>query len=218
MPRNKVERDLDNLIEDTLALGQEVEAKLTLVVRVLEDDGDCPDTCWPGGGQELRSSCSSNWNNGSFKSLAEELDWRSLLLQVRHAPVARDLRELCAARALAVHLVRTGDLCGDVLRAVADPPGGPLTGDPGAVVPRMTVLAHGIFREGLSAFEHQDMARAKGLRATDDGVRVAVAQDLTLRTRGAGTGFLLTTLITSLEDLVDRGFGQAELAGYLALR
>lgn len=160
MPNKQLERQLDRLVADTLSLGQEVEGTLMLVLRTLED-------------YDARAAFAASRQLGDeakFESRAEEIDQACMLLQAQHAPVARDLRLLCAARALAVHLARTGALCGDVLRVVADPPTGELPGGLGTVVPRMAVLAHGIFREGLSAFEFRDTVRGQELRAVDDEV------------------------------------------------
>lgn len=209
MPNKQLETQLDRLVVDTLSLGQEVEGTLTFVLRTLED-------------YDARAAFAASRQSGDetkFESRAEELDQACMLLQAQQAPVARDLRLLCAARALTVHLARTAALCGDVLRTVSDPPTGELRGGLGPVVPRMAILAHGIFREGLSAFEFWDTVRGQELRAVDDEVdllyRKAIdplCESSTDDVASPGTRVLTALVAHYLERIADHGVEIGELA------
>jgi phosphate transport system protein len=107
LARRVFHQELDRLVNEVLGLGREVEACLGTMVEAVENwDADVA-----GGvvGSDVR-----------FKGRGAEIVEECMVLQVRQAPVARDLRLVHTAQAVINHLVRTGTLCEHICGAIVE--------------------------------------------------------------------------------------------------
>ncbi len=97
-----------------------------------------------------------------------EIDEGVLRLLATHAPVADDLREVIAAKMIAVDLERVGDLARNVAKSAVR-----LSERSGGTPPLLRTLAdesQRILRHSLDAFAERDPARAAEVLGEDDQV------------------------------------------------
>ena len=92
------QQEIDNLVARMLDLGRQVEVSLENMVGAMEErDAGLA-------GKELGV-------DARYKARGADIDNKSMVLQPRQAPVARDLRLLYTVQAVTNHLVRSGTLC-----------------------------------------------------------------------------------------------------------
>jgi phosphate transport system protein len=155
LARRVFHQELDRLVSEVLGLGREVEACLgTMVEAVVNWDADVA-----GGvvGSDVR-----------FKGRGAEIVEECMVLQVRQAPVARDLRLVHTAQAVINHLVRTGTLCEHICGAIVETADVERDPDLQTTILEMSSIARDLFREGLDVFDNRDIDHAPRLQAEDD--------------------------------------------------
>jgi phosphate transport system protein len=167
MPRETFQQELDELVEDVLSLGVEVEGSLDRMVRAMEgrDAGLAEKEL----GVDLR-----------YKARGAEIERECMILQARQAPVARDLRLLYTVQSVTNHLVRSGTLTEHICHAIVDTAECERDEDLEATLTEMAKTARNIFNEGLDIFRERDMGRARDLQAKDDKVDLLYSEALNL--------------------------------------
>jgi len=167
MAREAFQRELDELLGEILELGHEVEDALDITVGALERrDVAAAEKIL---GADLR-----------YKERGGEIGEACLLLQVRQAPVASDLRLIYVAHDVSNHLVRTGTLTEHICRALVETAEVERDGDLDATLVEMARVARDVFRSGLEIFEARDIDRARDLEAKDDRVDLLYSEAMSL--------------------------------------
>src|SRR3712207_2433875 len=95
MPRETFQQELDDLVEDVLDLGTEVEGSLESMVKAME-------------GRDASLAEKELGVDVRYKARGAEIERDGMLLQARQAPVARDLRLLYTVQSVTNHLVQIG--------------------------------------------------------------------------------------------------------------
>lgn len=167
MPRESFQKELDQLYEGILALGQEVEGCLGNMVEAIEthDAGKAS--------QELGV-------DARFKARGDEIDEACMLIQARQAPVASDLRLVYTVQAVTNHIVRVGTLCEHICRAVVDTADYARDEDLAVALLEMARSARSLFQQGLEIFGDRDIDRAHDLQAADDKVDLLYSEAMNL--------------------------------------
>ncbi len=151
-----LERDLDNLQRDLLALAASVEEAIHKAIRAL---------------QERDTDAAREVIDGDNQIDEEEnhVEEEGLKMLALHQPVAIDLRRIAAALKINTDLERMADLAEDIAeRAVwlARPPFVPIP----EKLQRMTDLTTLMVRESLDAFVNLDVRQARRVCRIDDEV------------------------------------------------
>src|SRR5918998_4097572 len=107
MPRETFQQELDNLLQEVLELGVEVERSLQTMVTAMENRDE----------ELARSELGVDLR---YKMRGQEIDEECMILQARQAPVARDLRFLYTVQGVTNHLVRSGTLCEHICLGIAE--------------------------------------------------------------------------------------------------
>ena len=167
MPRETFQQELDDLVEDVLSLGGEVEGSLERMVASMEaHDASLAEKEL---GVDVR-----------YKARGAAIERECMILQVRQAPVARDLRLLYTVQSVTNHLVRSGTLTEHICHAIVDTAGCERDEDLEATLTEMAKTARNIFCEGLEIFRDRDIGRARDLQAKDDKVDLLYSEALNL--------------------------------------
>src|ERR671915_2180736 len=167
MPRETFKQELDDLVEDVLDLGGEVERSLESMVGAME-------------GRDASLAEKELGVDVRYKARGAQIERECMILQARQAPVARDLRLLYTVQSVTNHLVRSGTLCEHICQAIADTAGCERDEDLEATLTEMAKTARNIFNEGLEIFRERDMGRARDLQAKDDKVDLLYSEALNL--------------------------------------
>lgn len=167
MPRESFQRELDELFEEIVFLGHQVEGSLNNMVEAIE--GHDAEKAGQELGVDLR-----------YKTRGAELDEECMLLQARQAPVARDLRLVYTVQAVTNHIVRVGTLCEHICRAVAETADHDRDEDLAVALLEMARSARSLFHRGLEIFRARDIDRARDLQAADDKVDLLYSEALNL--------------------------------------
>jgi phosphate transport system protein len=167
MPRETFQQELDDLVEEVLHLGSEVEDSLENMVNAMETrDASLAQ-------KELSVDV-------RYKARGTEIEQEGLILQARQAPVARDLRLLYTVQSVTNHLVRSGTLTEHICHAIVETAGCERDEDLEATLTEMARTARNIFGEGLDIFKRRDIERARNLQAKDDKVDLLYSEALNL--------------------------------------
>src|SRR5215210_7805571 len=167
MPRETFQQELDGLISDVAAFGDEVEGSLKNAVVAMEArDADVAR-------QELGV-------DARYKARGMDIERGCMLLQARQAPVARDLRLLYPVQSVTNHLVRSGTLPEHICPAIVDTEGCERDEDLETALVEMARTARNVFNEGLDVFENRDLERARDLQAKDDKVDLLYSEAMNL--------------------------------------
>ena len=167
MPRETFQQELDDLVEDVLSLGGEVEGSLERMVASME----------------ARDASLAEKELGvdvRYKARGAAIERECMILQARQAPVARDLRLLYTVQSVTNHLVRSGTLTEHICHAIVDTAGCERDEDLEATLTEMASTARNIFIEGLDIFRNRDIDRARDLQAKDDKVDLLYSEALNL--------------------------------------
>jgi phosphate transport system protein len=199
MPRETFQQELDNLVEEVLHLGSEVEGSLENMVKAMETrDADLANREL---GVDVR-----------YKAWGAEIDRESMILQARQAPVARDLRLLYTVQAVTNHLVRSGTLTEHICHAIVDTAGCERDEELEATLIEMARTARNIFHEGLDIFKNRDIDRARDLQAKDDKVDLLYSEALNLIANPSASGagapewrMRAALIVHYLERIADHG-------------
>src|SRR3954464_1474868 len=150
-----LQRDLEGLQQDILAMGTAVEEAIDKAIRALQDrDADLAGEVIDG--------------DGHIDEQENHVDEECLKILALHQPVAIDLRRIAAIMLINVDLERMADLAVDIAERAVD-----LARPPFIPVPpelqRMTDLTIRWAGETLTAFAPLDPPRAGGVVRRDDG-------------------------------------------------
>lgn len=167
MPRETFHKELDQLVEEVIELGREVESSLDTMVEALEN-------------QDAETARRELGVDSRYKERGAEIDEECMILQARQAPVARDLRLVYTVQAVTNHLVRAGTLCEHICHALVDTEGADRDPDLAATLSEMARAGRNLFREGLDIFEQRDIDRARDLEAADDKVDLLYSEAMNL--------------------------------------
>jgi phosphate transport system protein len=151
-----LERDLDNLQKDLLALAASVEEAIHKAIRALQER-DVP---------LAEEVIDGDSNIDEEENHVEEECLKVLAL---HQPVAVDLRRVTSVLQINTDLERMADLAEDIAEravALARWPAMPIPGD----LQRMTDLASSMVRQALDAFVNLDAKLARLVCRLDDEV------------------------------------------------
>src|SRR5215204_1670475 len=167
MPRETFQQELDELISDVAAFGDEVEGSLKNAVVAMEarDAGVAR--------QELGIDV-------RYKAQGRDIERECMILQARQAPVARDLRLLYTVQSVTNHLVRSGTLTEHICQAIAETAGSERDEDLETALVEMARTARNIFSEGLDIYRNRDIERARNLQAKDDKVDLLYSEAMNL--------------------------------------
>ena len=167
MPRETFQQELDNLVEEVIDLGTEVEGSLESMVKAME-------------GRDASLAEKELGVDVRYKARGAEIERDSMILQARQAPVARDLRLLYTVQSVTNHLVRSGTLTEHICHAIVDTEGCERDEDLEAALVEMARTARNVFNEGLDVFENRDIDRARNLQAKDDKVDLLYSEAMNL--------------------------------------
>ena len=175
MPRETFQQELDGLISDVAAFGAEVEGSLknTVVAMEARDAGVARQEL----GVDVR-----------YKVRGMDIERECMILQVRQAPVARDLRLLYTVQSVTNHLVRSGTLTEHICQVIAETADSERDEDLEAALVEMARTARDIFSEGLDIYRNRDIDRARDLQAKDDKVDLLYSEAMNLIANPAGGG------------------------------
>jgi phosphate transport system protein len=167
MPRETFQHELDQIVEEVIELGTEVEGSLESMLRAME-------------GREVTIAERELGVDVRYKGRGAEIERECMILQARQAPVARDLRLLYTVHSVTNHLVRSGTLTEHICHAIVDTAGCERDEDLEATLTEMARTARNIFHEGLEIFRDRDIDRARDLQAKDDKVDLLYAEAMNL--------------------------------------
>ena len=203
-----LERDLENLQRDILAMGTAVEEAIDKATRALQErDADLAAEVIDGDGQ--------------IDEQENHVDEECLKILALHQPVATDLRRIAAILLINVDLERMADLAVDIAERAAE-----LAGPPFIPVPeqlqRMTDLTILMVKDCLNAFVTLDTHQARRVVRLDDEVdrlNVAIIGELVQTMRRAPeyieSGLSLFSATRHLERIADHATNIAEDVVYL---
>jgi phosphate transport system protein len=167
MPRETFQQELDDLIDEVINLGSEVESSLESMVKAMESrDASLAEKEL---GVDIR-----------YKGRGAEIERDCMILQARQAPVARDLRLLYTVQSVTNHLVRSGTLTEHICHAIVETAQCERDEDLEGTLMEMARTARNIFHEGLDIFKDRDIDRARSLQAKDDKVDLLYSEALNL--------------------------------------
>jgi phosphate transport system protein len=167
MPRETFQQELDELVDEVISLGSEIERSLESMVRAME-------------GRNARLAEKELGIDVRYKARGVEIERDGMILQARQAPVARDLRLLYTVRSVTNHLVRSGTLCEHICHGIVETAECERNDDLEATLTEMARTARNIFNEGLDIFKNRDIDRAHDLQAKDDKVDLLYSEALNL--------------------------------------
>jgi phosphate transport system protein len=200
MPRETFQQELDGLISDVAAFGDEVEGSLkNAVVAIEARDADVAR-------QELGV-------DARYKARGMDIERGCMLLQARQAPVARDLRLLYTVQSVTNHLVRSGTLTEHISQVIAETADSERDEDLETALVEMARAARNIFSEGLDIFRNHDVERARDLQAKDDKVDLLYSEAMNLIANPSGDGgapewrMKAALMVHYLERISDHGVG-----------
>ena len=173
MPRETFQHELDQIVEEVIELGTEVEGSLESMLRAME-------------GREVTIAERELGVDVRYKGRGAEIERECMILQARQAPVARDLRLLYTVQSVTNHLVRSGTLTEHICHAIVDTAGCERDEDLEATLLEMARTARNIFHEGLEIFRDRDIDRARDLQAKDDKVDLLYSEALNLIANPSG--------------------------------
>src|SRR5215203_544150 len=167
MARETFQQELDDLVEEVVTLGAEVEGSLESMVGAME-------------GRDATIAEKELGVDVRYKARGAEIERDCMILQARQAPVARDLRLLYTVQSVTNHLVRSGALTEHICHAIWETAGCERDEDLEATLTEMARTARNIFNEGLDIFRNRDIDRARDLQAKDDKVDLLYSEALNL--------------------------------------
>jgi phosphate transport system protein len=151
-----LQRDLENLQRDILALAASVEEAIHKAIRSLKD-------------RDTRLAREVIAGDSEIDQDENQIEEECLKLLALHQPVAVDLRRITAAMLINVDLERMADLAEDIAeRALALAALPPITIP--AKLQRMTDVTTAMVRQALDAFVNLDLRLARQVWRLDDEV------------------------------------------------
>ena len=200
MPRETFQQELDGLISDVAAFGDEVEGSLKYTVVAME-------------GRDAGVARQELGVDARYKARGMDIERGCMLLQARQAPVARDLRLLYTVQSVTNHLVRSGTLTEHICQVIAETTDSERDEDLETALVEMARTARNIFSEGLDIFRNRDIERARNLQAKDDKVDLLYSEAMNLIANPSGDGgapewrMKAALMVHYLERISDHGVG-----------
>jgi phosphate transport system protein len=209
MPRETFQQELDGLISDVAAFGNEVEGSLKNAIVAME-------------GRDAGVARQELGVDVRYKARGMDIERECMILQARQAPVARDLRLLYTVQSVTNHLVRSGTLTEHICHAIAETADSERDEDLEAALVEMARTARNIFSEGLDIYRNRDIDRARDLQAKDDKVDLLYSEAMNLianpSERGGGAPkwrMRAALMVHYLERISDHGVGIGGSAVFL---
>jgi phosphate transport system protein len=203
-----LQRDLDNLQYDLLALAGLVEAAVHKSIRALQD-------------RDLDLAQEVIAGDKQIDTEENHIDEECLKILALHQPVAVDLRRIIAAMMINTDLERMGDLAEEIAeRAIhlARPPLLPIP----EKLQRMTDLTTMMVRQSLDSFVNLDTAEAQTVMRMDDEVDryndeiiTALVQAMKASPGLVDPGLSMFSAVRHLERIADHATNIAEDVVYL---
>jgi phosphate transport system protein len=203
-----LERDLEDLHRDILALAGAVEEAICGAIRALQ-------------GRDVNLARRVIAGDDLIDEQENRIEEECLKMLALHQPVAADLRRIAAVLKINTDLERMADLAVDIAeRAVclAELPSLPIP----EKLQRMTDLTTGMVRRSLEAFVKQDTREARTVRQLDDEVdryNAEIIQELIQAMRSspemAEPALSLFSATRHLERIADHATNIAEDVIYL---
>lgn len=203
-----LERDLENLQRDVLAMGASVEEAIFHAIRALLDRDAAL-------AQRIIDA------DGSIDELENRIDEECLKILALHQPVATDLRRIAAVLMINTDLERMADLAVDIAErahVLATPPTVTIPGE----LQRMGDLTTVMVRDCLNAFVNLDARQARQVIRLDDEVdrlNVAIIADIVATMQRSPdhveAGLSLFSAVRHLERIADHATNVAEDVVYL---
>lgn len=191
------------------ALGEEVEGSLNNMVKAMES-------------RDSELARAQLGSDAGYKARGMEIDEDCMMLQVRQAPVARDLRLLYTVQAVTNHLVRSGALTEHICRTIAETADQERDEDLEEALVEMARSARNLFHEGFEIFKGRDIDRARNLQAADDKVDLLYSEAINLVANpSAGAGgdpewrVKAALVVHYLERIADHGVDMGGRAVFL---
>lgn len=151
-----VDQDLEQVRQDLLRMGAEVEAMVAEATRALLE-------------RDSEAAATMPERDHGVDNLEKQIDEQCYLFMARQQPTAGDLRFLIAVIRIIHELERVGDLTKNIAKsALALNDEAPL--EPSADIPRMAEIARGMLRDGLDSFTNRDSELALQVCQRDNDV------------------------------------------------
>jgi phosphate transport system protein len=204
MARESFHQELNRVFEEVVQLGREVESCLDTMVEAMKH--------W-----DAETASRQVGIDSHYKERGAQIEEECMVLQARHAPVARDLRLIHTAQTVTNHhLVRTGTLCEHIWGAIVETADVERDPDLQTTIFEMSSIARDLFREGLDVFDNRDIDYAPRLQAKDDKVDLLFSEAMDLIVNpstpngGGASGspewrILAALIVHYLERIADHG-------------
>ena len=167
MAREAFQKELEQLENEVLELGAEIEEALALMVEAME-------------GYDAAVAEKVVGRDAGYKQRGIELDQECMILQARQAPVAGDLRLIYTVQALTNHMVRAGTLTEHICQAITETNECDRDEELSETLLEMARSAKNIFHRGLEIFKARDAEEARNLQAADDKVDLLYSEAINL--------------------------------------
>jgi phosphate transport system protein len=204
-----LERDLDNLQRDILAMAASVEEAIHKAIRALQD-------------RDMESAQEVIDGDTQIDQEENHVEEECLKMLALHQPVAVDLRRIAAALKINAELERMADLAEDIAeraQALARPPFVPIP----EKLQRMTDLTAAMVRESLDSFVNLDARQARRVCRLDDEIdrynEAIINEIIGIMQQSpemVKPGLSLFSAVRHLERIADHATNIAEDVVYLA--
>jgi phosphate transport system protein len=203
-----LQRDLDNLQRDLLALAGLVEGAVHKAIRALQQRD-------AGLAREVIAG------DGQIDTEENHIDEECLKILALHQPVAVDLRQITSVMLINVDLERIGDLAEDIAERAIE-----LTQPPLLPIPeklqRMTDLTTMMLRQALDSFVNLSPPQARAVMRMDDEVdryNVEIIDEVVAEMKRSPAlieaGLSMFSAVRCLERIADHATNIAEDVVYL---
>jgi len=209
MARQAFEGQLQELLDDLMAMGQMVADAIDLAVQALRE-------------QDQALARQVIENDDLVNAAQHTIDEKCLVLIATQQPMAHDLRTILAASNIAAELERIGDYAEGTAKLALKLAGEPFV-KPLVDIPRMAELSREMLRSALEAFAQHDTEAALALgeadTAVDDLYNQVYRELLVIMMQNPRTITQATYLIWvahNLERIADRTTNIAERTVFVA--
>lgn len=198
MAREAFQKELEQLENEVLELGAEIEEALALMVEAME-------------GYDAAVAEKVVGRDAGYKQRGIELDQECMILQARQAPVAGDLRLIYTVQALTNHMVRAGTLTEHICQAITETNECERDEELSETLLEMARTARNLFHRGMEIFKARDADGARDLQAADDKVDLLYSEAINLIANPSGSGgdpewrMRAALMVHYLERIADHG-------------
>ena len=198
MAREAFQKELEQLENEVLELGAEIEEALALMVEAMER-------------YDAAVAEKVVGRDAGYKQRGIELDQECMILQARQAPVAGDLRLIYTVQALTNHMVRAGTLTEHICQAITEINECERDEELSETLLEMARTAKNLFHRGMEIFKARDADGARDLQAADDKVDLLYSEAINLIANPSGSGgdpewrMRAALMVHYLERIADHG-------------